>query len=326
MTLRVGAAETSTSPASAVAFVVRHRRAAAYGALIGAAIGLTVAFVSPRYYEAQTAVVPQGSRAGNVSGIAAQLGIPFAGGAAGDNAAYYAALVNSPMILGRIVDDTLSMPNPGKGVPRTLVGVEEAKGNAPGLARKKAIERLRKHLHISVDAPTNVLTVQSEQLEPMVAYQVAAKIVEQLNAFNVETRRQRASDEREFAEEQLGEANRSLEAAEARLRDFREGNRAMAASPALQLRAEELERDVQMRQTEYTNLAQAYEQARLESLRSSPVLTVIEAPQVPPEPESRHILMRATVGLVIGAIIGLVLAAARQFRSIVTVADDAVSR
>lgn len=314
VTLRADRPEERATAWSVLGFVVQYRRAAALGAVLGAALGLAVAFATPRYYRAEAQVVPQGGRLGNVSGIAAQLGIPIGGANAGDNAAYFAALVNSPSILGRIVADTFTVVEGGSQRRRTLVQLEEEKGTAPALAHKRAIDHLRRQLHVSVDATTNLLTVQVDQPQPIIAYQIASDVVSELNAFNVQTRRDRAEDERTFAEEQLDESRQALATAEARLRDFREANRALTASPALQLRAQELQRDALMRQAEYSSLEEAYQQARLESLRSSPVLTAIELPQIPPEPQSRHALLRLVVGLVIGAIVGLAIAAAALFR------------
>jgi hypothetical protein len=53
----------------------------------------------------------------------------------------------------------------------------------------------------------------------------------------------------------------------------------------------------------FTSLAEAYEQARVEEVRNTPVLTVVDPPEVPALPEPRWIAVKALAGLLLGAML-----------------------
>ena len=66
-----------------------------------------------------------------------------------------------------------------------------------------------------------------------------------------------------------------------------------------------------MRQQLYTTLSEAYNQARIDEVRNTPALTIIEPPREPAEPDSRLLLLRALIGLVGGAAVGVILSLVR---------------
>jgi len=63
----------------------------------------------------------------------------------------------------------------------------------------------------------------------------------------------------------------------------------------------------------YAELAQSFEQARIEEVRDTPVITVFEEPEVPATANSRNVARNAAIGFVLGALLGLALAFAREY-------------
>ena len=57
-----------------------------------------------------------------------------------------------------------------------------------------------------------------------------------------------------------------------------------------------------------TTLVQAYEQARISEVRDTPVITVLQAPFLPPGPDDRRLLLSAALGIVLGGMAGIVFA------------------
>jgi len=113
--------------------------------------------------------------------------------------------------------------------------------------------------------------------------------------FNRERRAGQARAEREFAASRLTDAERELRAAEDAVRSFQSRNRDFRSSPFLQLDLERLQREVTRRQMVYNGLSQSFEQARLEEVRNTPVIAMVELPELPARPRPRGALLSALV-------------------------------
>src|SRR5207244_4476199 len=83
------------------------------------------------------------------------------------------------------------------------------------------------------------------------------------------------------------EALTELRTAEQAMQDFLVRNRQYQNSPPLQFEASRLQRRIDLTQQVYTNLVQAYEQARVAEVRNTPVLTIIDKPEGSAQPSVR---------------------------------------
>jgi uncharacterized protein involved in exopolysaccharide biosynthesis len=76
-----------------------------------------------------------------------------------------------------------------------------------------------------------------------------------------------------------------------------------------------LSRQVNMRQQLYTSVTQSYEGARIEEVRNTPVITLMEPADLPAQPDPRLALLKGMlaglVGLGLGAFLAAVLHASR---------------
>jgi uncharacterized protein involved in exopolysaccharide biosynthesis len=129
-------------------------------------------------------------------------------------------------------------------------------------------------------------------------------MVELINQFNGERRRTRAKAEREFADQRQEEALKDLREAEGRLLAFITQNRDMSGAPGLLAQRERLQREVSVRQALYQSLRQSYDQARLEEVRNTPTITVVEEPQLPARPDSRKLIQKLALALLVGLLLG----------------------
>ena len=87
----------------------------------------------------------------------------------------------------------------------------------------------------------------------------------------------------------------------------------MANSPQLTFENDRLERQVFMRQELVTAMAQAYEQARIDEVRNTPLITVIDRPEPAALPDPRW-LLEIVLGLSLGMMVGFGLAFVRAAR------------
>jgi uncharacterized protein involved in exopolysaccharide biosynthesis len=109
-------------------------------------------------------------------------------------------------------------------------------------------------------------------------------------------------------EQQAAAADTALRIAENQMQAFLQRNRSIAGSPELTLEQDRLQRAVILRQTILTTLLQRREEARVKEVRDTPVITVVESPQLPVTGEPRRSAMKAIIGSLIAAGFGLVLA------------------
>jgi len=294
--------------------VILRRRDTVIGwMLVGALLAAGFALISRHTYTVTAAFMPQAKRgASALSGIAAQFGIALPLGETGPTPAFYVDLINSHPLLGSLVDTRFTYRADTGVATGNLVELYRSRGRTAPLRRDAAIRRAEKNVDASVQPKTGVVRLEVTAMDPDLATQMTRRIIDLVNTFNVETRQSQAAAERRFAEQRKSEVALDLRSAEDRLQSFLQRNRDYRNSPELSFQQDRLSREVSMQQQLYTSLVEAYEQARLEEVRDTPVLTVVETPTPPVRPDSRGVLEKGLAGLLVGGVLGVILAFLRE--------------
>jgi uncharacterized protein involved in exopolysaccharide biosynthesis len=172
---------------------------------------------------------------------------------------------------------------------------------------------LRSSISTQVDNQTSIVKLTVDSRYPDLAAGIANRLVAYLNDFNAQTRQSQARERRKFVEQRVTTAEGDLRAAEAATRSFLERNRSWQQSPQLVFEEGRLRRQVEIRQDVYMTLTREYETAKIEEVNDTPVITVID-PAVPPQLRSspRRTLLIG-LGLVLGAILGVLGAFGREY-------------
>jgi uncharacterized protein involved in exopolysaccharide biosynthesis len=296
----------------AVNVLLRYWRSIALMAFLGLAVGVVTARLKPPSYTADVAFLVQGADGGGgLAGIAAQFGVSVPHTEVTPK--LYADLLTSRLVLGGLASERFDFTSGGRrhrGTIAELYGIESRS------AADRA-ERVRRMLSGDVVAETDLATgVVSYRVTapwPELAEQIAARMQAALIKFTLTTRQSQAGAERVFSEARLAEARAQLRRAEDELQYFLQGNRSYAASPRLAFQAERLQREVLTRQALVATLEQAYQSARLNEVRDTPVLTVIQGPAGSARRNSRGTLVRGFLGLVLGLMLALGAAFVRDF-------------
>lgn len=295
------------------ALVLRGRRTIFGAAAIGFIVALAIALLRATYYTATFAFIPQSAPAqarGGLASIAGQFGINVGSlGGQGESPQLYADLLQTNAILATIAPDTVADAT-GRPVPLSrFLGV---KGDSRPVVMQRTVQNLRdKVITTSVATrTTGMVTVAVRTKSPRASYLIAQQLLNELNQFNLATRRTQAGEERRFVEQRLSEARDSLRRSEDALQQFLQGNRQYANSPQLGFVQQRLQREVSLQQQVVTELAQQYEDARIREVRDTPVITVLEPPTLPvlPDPGGRALtVILGTLGAVaVGTMIVLV--------------------
>jgi uncharacterized protein involved in exopolysaccharide biosynthesis len=298
-------AETSIFDFATV--VLRNTRWLVVGMLLGGAVALLPLLWLKREYRATASFSPQGTDAprSGLTALAGQFGIAVGGANQNQSPQFYADLVRSRVILEPFAQDAFTVQEQaGQTVPfARLFGIPAASDEARGDA---AVAILGGRVQTKVNATTGTVTLTVTTPWRSVSVGIAQRLLDRLNAFNLEQRQSQASNERRFIEGRLAEAREALRAAEDRLEVFLASNRQLG-SALLTMARDRLQREVSLRQSVVSTLTQSYEDVRIREVRDTPVITVIEPPDSPIRPVSRRGALRLVVGVMLGGLVALML-------------------
>lgn len=290
---------------SLINMVLRRRALVVWSALIVAFVFTGMLLIGPRSWTTTASFFPQGKRAGgNLSALAAQFGVPVGTGDANESPSFYADLVKSRAILSTVIDSGVTVPSRGKV---DLAQEYRINDSTRALRREMAIRKLGDHVGVATNVKTGVVTMRVSSESAELSASISKRLLELLNKFNLETRRGQASAERKFTEDRLALVRKDLRAAEDAKQGFLQLNRVIE-SPQLQFQQDRLERGIREQFELYTNLLKAYEQAKIDEVRDTPVITVVERPEPAARPDSRGVAARGIASLIAGFVLGAALA------------------
>jgi len=193
-----------------------------------------------------------------------------------------------------------------------LLKLYHIKPDRPVVMKVKVIEALQRQIKGVASVKTGVITLTVVTGNPELSLRIAQNVLDQVNIYNLANRQKQAAAERAFAERQVGEKRAELRQAESELETFLETNRSYRQSPQLMLEYNRIFREVERRNLIYSSLLSAYETARIEEVKDLPVITVIEPPEMPIGPDRRGGARKTAIGLVIGFMLGCLIAFARD--------------
>ena len=294
---------------SLVNSVLRHRWLIVLLALAGGGYEVYKASKLPIVYTTEAQFIPKGSRGqSQLQGLAQQFGIAVGGGDAGQSPAFYVDLMESRPLLAEVANQQYRVRTDTGLVTGNLAQIYGIRSSNPVIVRSGVVGRLRNQIDKSSSVRTGVITLTVHARYPELAMEIAQRLLDQVNIFNLNTRQQQAGAERAFIEKRLADAQSQLSQAENNLQAFLTENRDFRSAPTLLLEYDRLTRAVNARQSLYNALATSYEQAKIEEVRDLPVITVLEPPELPIMPDPRGGKRKAMLGVLVGLALGIVLA------------------
>jgi len=275
--------------------VLRRWRVVVLVPTLVAAIVAVSSLLSARQYVASAAFVPQEPPAAQsgLGELARQFGVA-APRANASSPQFYADLLVSREVLRDVILTPYSVGSGSDSSVDLLQYFHIAVPNRDD-AVVLAIRRLRRVLSVRTDRNTGVVSFQVRTDVPTLSVRVVGRLLELVNEFDLHRRQTQARAEREFVEGRLALADTALMAAEDDLAAFYRRNRRFSDAPGLVAEEARLKRKVDLRQQLYITLAQNRETARIEELRSTPVITVLERPEAFVEPDARGTIGKTIV-------------------------------
>lgn len=296
--------------------LLRRRRILIATPVVVALLALALLLVRGPRYRADSAFRPQVSdaSAGRLAGIAAQFGLSLPGGSnLGDPVRFYAELAKSRDLLRDVAAAEYRFQTPaGDSMVGSLSTIYKTKASGPEEALQRTVNRLGDEVEVTTNRDAGLVRVVVVTRWPELSVLINRHILRSIDTANMERRQSQAAAERKFIETRLNDAQSELTTAERNQERFLQQNRQYQNSPQLLLEYSRLQRQVDFRQQLFTTLSQAYEQARIDEVRDTPQLTIIDRP----EGSARKVgslIKDLAMWLVIGAILGLLLAVGVEF-------------
>ena len=314
--VRAGNPDGPREETSLVAFLsilLVHRRMIALCALLGTLLFGAVASTQAALFASRASFIVRNAKTTvQIPGGAGALGVSLAAYLDfSQSVAFYADLARAMPTLRKVAAMEYETSK-SRGVKQPLARIMGIKEKDPRKAADLAAAELSPNVSYTIGVRTGVVRLAVESPDALVAQQINANILAEVDRWSKDEGHRQAVLERQFVEGLVADARARLTQAEHAEKTFLEANRLYATSPDLALEFGRLNRDVVMRQEIYTSLAQTYEQARIEENRVPMILNVVETADLPVEPQRQEALRKTLLGLVAGLLAGMVIAIIRQ--------------
>ena len=302
------AADPERSIWSYLSVLVAHPRLVLWVPAAALVVTILVSLVLPRQFVASAAFLPQdqaSQQVGQLTQIAAQLGLAMPR-SSGTSPQFYEDLLMSREVLRDVVTNPYHVA--GK-VPFTGTLVDYFGIGRPDADQRVilAVDRLKKILSAETDRAVGIVRFSVRTRSPELSRAIVDRLLELVNNYNLERLQSQARAEREFVEGRLAAARDDLDLAENALEAFLQRNR-LLNSPDLVAEEGRLQRQVSFRQQIYVTLAQSHEMAKIDEVRNTPVITVVERPEGFVEPQGRHLVIRGLTALLVAGVLSVALA------------------
>lgn len=166
------------------------------------------------------------------------------------------------------------------------------------------LRELSSRVKANLDKKTGIISITVTMPDPVVAAWIAQYSTEYLTKYMLDYRNTKESGQVDFLKTQVSEAKERFQLADRKLRQYKDGNRNPFLTEATTGESK-LQAELSIAQNLYAELARQLEQSRLKEKEQSPVLKVLDPPQVPLKRSSPKRTMITLFGAIIGLLIGI---------------------
>jgi tyrosine-protein kinase Etk/Wzc len=250
------------------------------GIVIGAVtvLAVVISLILPESFKSTAVLLPDtdksklASAGGSLSSLAAIAGVNINGEVS--IVRLYPTILKSESVLKTVIYSKYQTKKYSDSV--NLIQYWDIKEKNPERDYEVALLNLQTRMDVALDLKTAVLTMSIETEEPQLSADILNITISVADRFIRTQRNTSASEQRKWIEARLVEVKADLSKAENVLKEFREKNRMVSGSPQLLLDQERLLREVQINSTMYVELKRQYELAKIEEIRTTPIINVLD--------------------------------------------------
>ena len=278
------------------------------------AIIYVLLFLKPTF--TSTAKIMSSSTGGNVSqaaGIAAQFGINLPTGQS-ETKWVYPEIIKSRTLARSMLRRKFDTDKFGSQKTLFQILTYENENTENDLSRKEnlAINKLLGMINVSEDIKTSIVTLNVKGSEPKFVAELNQVLIEELDTHQRNYNKAKTTDTKKFIQGRIIDVEKELMAAEEDLKVFRDRNRRIENSPTLKLEQQRLNREVTVLTGVFTTLKQQYETTKIEEVKESDYVVILDAPNVPIFTSNSKREIVTIIGL-LGVLLGIIIAFFRDY-------------
>ncbi len=291
-----------------------------FGFPIGSSLvmAIYVFFIADPVYTSVSKVLPiseDRTGANGFSGVAAQLGIniPLTIGGTVPWDEIYPEIVKSSTLLSAVMEQSYDTEKYGRlSLIDILIKENSLEKFSKDDRHNRALSELRKIIHIFKDRLSPVVTLEVSAFEPDFVATLSNNLIEESGKMQRQLKTNRVQQKRLFIEERLVEVSSELKKMEKELREFREYNRNISTSPSLQMRVQEMGREIDLQNSLYVTLKTQHEKAKIDEVERDDMVQIIDGPNTPAKLTRPRRLLSIVLSLFFGIFISLFAIFSRQ--------------
>ena len=285
----------------------RHRLVIGVALASAVTVGL-LSYLSTRRYVATASFIALEPRTSQsvLSQLAPQIGLALSRGGA-SSPEFYASLLQSRELQRDVATTGYHLAGP-PSFDGDLIRYFKIEAPNRGRAIMLGIRQVRGILSVRTDRSAGLVSFDAATDNAELSELIAKRFLELVNEYNLRRQQSQARAEREFFEQRLADAQQQLATAESVLVGFLTRNRTYESSPELKAEEGTLERQVSLRQQLFLSMSQYFELAKVEEVRNTPAIAVIQHPEGLVEPRARGTVTKSILALILGLMAGGFLA------------------
>ena len=294
--------------------VLRSRRLIVATPLLLFVVVVGYTLLQDRSFTASASFIrePSSGEQSLASSLAAQFAVSIPSRDGGQSLGFYGYLIRSREILTQLLDSMYLFRDGEREVQGRLPELFGIVAETNNEEREQAIEALRDRVAVRANRETGLVTLSVRTAWAELSYLIARDIIDLTNRFNLERRKSRAGAERKFVESRLIAVEGELREVENALQSFLQRNRLWRGAAQLEFVHDRLQRDVMMRQEIFTTLSVAHDRGRIDEVRDTPIITVVEHPEIPAGPDRRYLFAKGLLAVMVGSLIAVLGAVAGE--------------
>ena len=272
-----------------------------YMSSLGFFLSIIYIFIATPYYQSYISINPIGDNinssrsVGGLQGLASEYGVNLNVGDFGNEkpSFYIPDIVNSRLLKKAVINNKWKTINNESSNLIDYWKINDSTNFSLGKILQRIMGKTSpsnlelKYMDSAIEKLTEQLLVQEEESglivisilmeEAQLAADIANYIANYIKTYVSDIMLAYSSTHRAFIEERLQYSKQDLSKSEEELKEFSEKNPFAVDTPELQLRRGRLMRNMEVNQQVYITLRQQYEMARINELKETPVINILDS-------------------------------------------------
>lgn len=279
------------------------------------AIFYVLFIAAPAYTSSAKILSGKSSSSGQMGGLAAQFGIRINPTGNQETDLLITEVLKSRSLARKVLKRKVVLETSAKEITllQLLTNINGDSEKPLSILEMDAVDIFLNQVEISEDMTTGVIRVSLTASEKVLSYQILNILIEELGLYQQNYNKAKTSKTRKFIEERIKETEKDLVKSEENLKDFMDRNRRIQNSPALQLQRDRLSREVSVLTGVFTTLKQQYETTKIEEVKDSDYVIVIDPPEIPQNRSAPQRTKIVVFSGIFGIILGLIFAVMKNY-------------